>query len=712
MSDAPSQPPSPPRGSLRADGGRGRRRLGEILCERGLIDADQLASALAEQAGMDLVDPTAVAIDPALLEGFDLDLARRHSVLPLSIDGAGRITLALTDPSNRAGLEAAARFLDAPVDAVLCSEPALDAALSAAVERAAARAARPPEPLVEPEFVLQIPADPPPIGPLAAAISRGGAGWEGLLSALVAHLIQLGGDRMRFSDRAGDASGQVRVSGQWVSVLQLHGDAADGLVDGLGSCLEPDDQGALELRLGGAGEGRWLAGSIALRGGGRRLDLRLRVPEPARDLAGLGFDEDVQRRLRQWTASREGLLLLVGPAASGKSTSLRALAGALARYRDVVFLGEGPPPEAEGVRFVDSAGGLAALQGALDSQPRVLVVDDASDPEIARAALTAAQRHSLVLAGLEAHDAHDALQSLRDRGLPDDLLGDAVLGAIEHHLPRGLCASCRTQAPPDLAPLRSLGLLSTNLPAQVPRTGLGCADCGGRGTTEGVLLATRVDLGGGIPSGCSPADLRGLVDRGRPRRALDIGLTLVLAGRVGLAELARVLAAPPPRPIVRAEGGGWSPGMPDETVEDWSPVDDGASLDQLLDLDPDLDGDDRHVILLFDPKDTAYQGLAAILPHDQCRIVAASQWSEALRVVRSERPTAVLLLAAADPVATKGRIRAFRDDLTSAFLPISVLVPPGTPPQDLLEAGADQVLPVSDAQSVRSGLLALIERVS
>lgn len=707
MSEPTSPPTTAPRGSLRANGGRGRRRLGEILKQRGLIDDEQLASALAEQGGLDLVDPTAVAVDLDLIRRFDLELARRHGALPLFVDDGGRVTVAIADPTDRSGLDAAGRFLDAPIDAVIAPTPQLGAAIEDAFARAH-------QPAPEPEPGLDVPATPPPVGPLADALRQGAGpeGWAQLLGCLVAHMLQLKADRLRFAAWTGGATGQLRVAGHWAQVLSLEGDAATTLIDGLCRLFDSDEEGILRLELGGAGEDRTLVGRVTLRVGGRQLDLRLHEPQAEIPLAELGYDAEVQRRLRQWTASREGLLLLVGPDASGRTTALRALASALAQYRQVVFVGEGPAPSTPGVRFLDGARGVPALREALALRPRVLIVDDASDVDTAQEAFSAAKDDCLVLAGISGSDAHDALQTLRDRGVPDALMGARLLGLVEQRLLRALCAGCRSQSPPDTETMQRLNLRPGSLPDELSSPGGGCPQCHGRGTFGMALLATRVELGGGVTPGCSPADLRGLVDRARPKAAVDAGVAMVLQGRVSLHEVAAALAPPPRRPVVTAEGGGWMPGMPEETVEASAPFSDGASLDQLLDLDPDLDTDDRHVILLFDPNDTSYQGLSAIVPAERCRVVAASDWDDAMAIVRRERPTAVLLPAAADPVATRGRIRAFRDDLASAFLPICVLVPPGTPAQNLLETGADEVLVVEDAATVRSGLLALIDRVT
>jgi type IV pilus assembly protein PilB len=708
MSDAPKSPSSPTRGSLRADGGHGRRRLGEILIERGVLDEETLASALAEQARLDLVDPTAVEVSRELIVRFDIDLARRHRMLPLYVDDGGRVTVAFADPTDLGALKAAGRYLDAPVDPVVAPGPALDQAIEAAFERAQA----PPE--APPASTLDVPAAPPPIGPLSAAVQPGANdddAWTRLLAGLVSHMLQLEADRLRFAAWDGGATGQLRVTARWARVLALEGGAAAGLIDGLVEAFEADDDGILRLGLGGAGEGRDLIGRVSLREGGRQLDIRLVEPESSIALADLGFDAEVQRRVRQWTASREGLLLVVGPDASGRTTTLSALAESLAQYREVVLVGEAPAPAVPGVTFLDGSSGPYAISDALRLHPKVLVVDDVEEGEVASAVFAAAKDDCLVIAGVPGHDAHDALQSLRDRGVPDALMGERLIGVIEQRLLRALCAACRTKGAPRPDAVSRLGLKPSALPSEIACPGSGCARCHGHGTHGKVLLATRVEIGGGIVAGSSAADLRGLVDRARPRAAQDSGLALVLSGQAGLNDLAMSLTMSP-RPVVSAEGGGWMPGMPEETVEASAPVLESGSFEGFLELEPDRDADDRHILLLFDPKDDSYKGISAIVPAESCRVVAASEWEDAMSVVRSERPTAILLLAAGDPVATRGRIRAFRDDLASAFLPICVLVAPGTPDQDLLETGADVVLPVADAPSVRSGLLALLARIT
>lgn len=697
-----------PRGSLRALRPR-RQRLGEILQGRGLITEEQLTSALAEQSGLELVDPRAVRVDAALLVDFDEAIARRHRVLPLRGDGGDPVTLAVDDPDNLEGSAAAATFLDRPVTRVLSTPSALTEAIEALF---ATVASAPKE-----SDHLELPEEPPPVGPIAAALGADPSdpAWKALLRSLLAHALRLRADRVRFTSWDGGASARIRIDRRWAEALRLQAGPASVLAPALGLALglEPEGRGfAAGERVLSLGDRTWsVAASMRELEPGLQVDLELRDPEYEPEFDALGLPVEVLRRLRQWTAARAGLLLVVGDEASGRSTTLRALARSLAEHRSVELVSHRAPPSQANLRWSAGSRGVAAIREALAREPRVLVVDDADDDDAARTAFSAARDDCLVVAGVRGHDAHDALQSLRERGVPDAVMGTRLVGLVEQRLVRVLCRDCAEAGPPEASVVRRLGLAPASTPGRVPRPGHGCPTCGGVGYRGQTPLATRVELSGGVQEGCRPAELRGAVDRARPLPASEAGLALVLAGTTSLQEVAAALAPPPVRPVLQARGGGWVPGMPEETVDATGPAEQiGESLTidgpapsagedpggEALELD---DVGEGRALLLFDPAAHGQERVEALLGSADWILHCVSEWEEAMSLIRTARPTALLLRAAADRVATQGRIRAFRDDLSSAFLPVIVLAEAGADRDDLLRWGADDVVPLDQGDA-------------
>ncbi|MCP5023578.1 MAG: hypothetical protein GY930_17645, partial [bacterium] len=78
--------------------------IGQCLVARGACTDAQVASALAEQAGLKSVDLTRETPEPEALELVDGSVAHTFLVLPLRIED-GELVVALADPLNQAVLE-------------------------------------------------------------------------------------------------------------------------------------------------------------------------------------------------------------------------------------------------------------------------------------------------------------------------------------------------------------------------------------------------------------------------------------------------------------------------------------------------------------------------------------------------------------------------------------------------------------------------------
>ncbi len=183
-----------------------RLRLGEMLVQRGCIDAVQLQSALAhqrrwggrigrsivqlgfmqesallrnvgDQIGVPFVELGDLDVPREVLALLPERLVRRRKVLPLERAGAGRrgpVVVALPDPSDLAVLDEIAFATGMAVRPVLASEADLDRAIArlldgVVVKRAPGFAGR--------EDAIDLPADTNPLSALKAVRGlKGGFG--------------------------------------------------------------------------------------------------------------------------------------------------------------------------------------------------------------------------------------------------------------------------------------------------------------------------------------------------------------------------------------------------------------------------------------------------------------------------------------------------------------------------------------------------------
>jgi type II secretory ATPase GspE/PulE/Tfp pilus assembly ATPase PilB-like protein len=182
---------------------------------------------------------------------------------------------------------------------------------------------------------------------------------------------------------------------------------------------------------------------------GEKIVLRLFNPSSALALAELGFPAEARGQLERVLAGGAGMLLLTGPAGSGKTTTiyacLRHLAAAGGRH---IITVEDPVEQiVPGIMQteVNEARGLDFARAArhlLRQDPQVLVIGEIRDEETARLALRAALTGHLLITTLHA----GSCQGVFDRFLVMCPEPEAVFSAVElvlnQRLIRRLCAAC------------------------------------------------------------------------------------------------------------------------------------------------------------------------------------------------------------------------------------------------------------------------------
>jgi len=234
------------------------------------------------------------------------------------------------------------------------------------------------------------------------------------LEALLARAAAL-----RASDihvRQGEAA-YARIDGK-LSLLQA---GAHDISELLGAaCAGATARSSADLGLDSPSAGR-LRLHTYLAGGIPTLAVRLLPPEIP-SLSALGFPNE----LKDLAALPNGLVLLTGPAGSGKSTTAAALCQELIRQRSVMLLTlEDPVEYAFDTRHtssivrqrqigLDVPDFVTGLRDALREDPDVLLIGEMRDAESISLALTAAETGHLVFATLHSRGAASAIDRIID----------------------------------------------------------------------------------------------------------------------------------------------------------------------------------------------------------------------------------------------------------------------------------------------------------
>lgn len=144
-----------------------------------------------------------------------------------------------------------------------------------------------------------------------------------------------------------------------------------------------------------------------------------------------------------------GIILVVGPTGSGKTTTLHAALGYLNRPETKIWTAEDPVEITQrGLRQVQVSPRIgfdfaAAMRAFLRADPDVIMVGEIRDHETASIAVEASLTGHLVLTTLHTNSAPETIIRLLDIGMDPFNFSDALIGILAQRLVRTLCNDCK-----------------------------------------------------------------------------------------------------------------------------------------------------------------------------------------------------------------------------------------------------------------------------
>ena len=205
------------------------------------------------------------------------------------------------------------------------------------------------------------------------------------------------------------------------------------------------------------------------------------------DLGHLGLAPQIESRLKTIAGQSQGVLLVTGPAGSGKSTTLAAVLRYIAKTlpgKSIVTLEDPVEIRIEGVTQVPITphGQMTfptALRSLLRQDPQVLMIGEIRDAETARIAIEAGLTGHLLMSTMHSGTPAGALLRLLEMGIEPYQVTSSISAVVSQRLVRKLCDKCKKVQGGRFEPV-------------------GCPACLGTGFHGRVLIAEMVQLDGAL----------------------------------------------------------------------------------------------------------------------------------------------------------------------------------------------------------------------
>jgi type II secretory ATPase GspE/PulE/Tfp pilus assembly ATPase PilB-like protein len=521
--------------------------LGTLAVNDGVVSEQQLKRLLAEQAGVEPV-PDGFRFTPELAGLLPVREAKKYGVVPLKQDRR-RLAIGTAEPQNVPVLDELAFVTGKEVVPYLMLEmelaDALDAVYTDAVrERPEPDLPPPPpgrpmggaRPAVEPAFLGYTPGADSPVTRLVGAALDAAAEFV--------HLQETDGSlyvRLRRAGVLEPAPFQLPASSRTL-LNQLK------VLAGLPiSERNRQQKGHFRLNLGGGPVS--VSAIFTPTARGERAVLRLdtnRSGVPT--FEELAVPEKLADLLRSSAEGRHGLIVLSGPPFSRKKDLAYALLADLdGRSRAILTVEEHttfsleevdtlrPHPE-DGLTYAD------VVEAALEQDPDVLFVDELSSAEVANTLIGASYARILVILRLASSGILSAVLALKEVGKEPFLFASSLALVTSQRELRRLCPRCKRPYKATKAVLDSLHIAATR-----PFTfyeAPGCEECQHTGSSGTALIYEHMTPNAQIrqllAGDLSIEELSRAARRAGLRSAREIGLELALSGDISVAELLRL----------------------------------------------------------------------------------------------------------------------------------------------------------------------------
>jgi len=461
------------------------KKLGEVLKQKGYITQDDIIQVLEFQLGIPHINLDRFEIEADAIKRVPENLAKRHELIPVKIDGK-KIIVAMSDPLNLFAID------DIKIYTGLDVEPNI--ASSEDIKKAIGKFYTSQEAVkVAEQYKKDLGIEIKAVDNLEEIVNS--APIVKLVNSLYEQAIKSRASDIHIEPMERFVKIRYRIDGQLHEIMKYDIELLQAIVTRIKITGNMDiaekripQDGRVSLNLDGNAYDMRL--SILPTIYGEKTVIRIASKSTfIKDKSELGFYPDDLEKFNGILNNPHGIILVTGPTGSGKSTTLYAAMKDLNK-EDVNIITVEDPVEAkiEGINQVqvNAKAGMtfaSALRSMLRQDPDIIMVGEIRDSETANIAVSAAITGHLVLSTLHTNDSVSSISRLEDMGVEPFLLGSSVVGVLAQRLVRRICPKCAEEYVPDISELK---LLKSNLEIDSVEDyklirGTGCTYCGHTG---------------------------------------------------------------------------------------------------------------------------------------------------------------------------------------------------------------------------------------
>jgi len=546
-------------------------RLGELLLERGLVEKSDLLHALHEVTRIPYVDCSAVKPTEEALERIPRAIAERCCALPIEKSASG-LAMVMAEPQNltlvdelrfTSGTEIVPRFgftqeiLDGIVRCYKDSAMAgpADAKANIPEEKAAQMTAADVDGI---EFVSTASkqANREAFQEVQAEVHQKRTPAVHMVSEIIQAALLRQASDIHIEPQATDVAVRLRVDGVLRDLRRVPRTMQNSLISRIKILADMDiaerrsPQDGRFLVVAGEHKMDMRISTLPTQYGEKVVMRLLESEAPVMGFAHLGFPGAIAAELNAVLEQPQGMLLVTGPTGSGKSTTLYA---ALHKMRNpsvnIVTVEDPIEYVLPGINqvHVNVRAGLtfaSCLRSILRQDPNVIMIGEIRDRETAEIAMKAAQTGHLVLSTLHTNDSVSAIIRLLDLEIPSYLMAASLTGILGQRLVRVLC-KCRAKV---AAEPEFLARMAAVAPGEMPDSeyrAVGCSLCEGAGFKGRVGIYEFLSVGESVRAAIRKGHMDAIQDAARAQGMTTLqsdALDKVRAGITTLNEVTRVVS--------------------------------------------------------------------------------------------------------------------------------------------------------------------------